>query len=132
MLTQHQVRELLRNNFYYRLVMRNCISNIQCWRWNPTITVKQARHQSLSHLNQCLVNASERDQRPSLPLSQWQTVSSELSNIIQRDLSVLQLCQVAAGTKFGRVACNIWGSSVPNLFHVIFLAPRILRWLLGF
>jgi hypothetical protein len=40
--------------------------------------------------------------------------------------------QVSRATKFCNVESNICGSSVWNLPHVTFLAPRILRWLLDF
>jgi hypothetical protein len=40
--------------------------------------------------------------------------------------------QVALPTKFCKVAPNICGSSVWNLLHVMLLALKILRQLLGF
>jgi hypothetical protein len=46
--------------------------------------------------------------------------------------SMALLHRGAQETKLCMVACNIFESSVQNLFHVTFLAPRILRWLLDF
>lgn len=40
--------------------------------------------------------------------------------------------QVYRATKFCIVAPNICGPTPMNLLHIILLAPRILRWLLGF
>jgi hypothetical protein len=40
-------------------------------------------------------------------------------------------CHITMVCKLCKVATNICGSSVWNLFHVTILAPRIFMWLLG-